>query len=223
MSGSTTLKAGSAAVDITPPVGIALTGYVLREGPSIGVHDRLYARAVVFDDGHCRAALVVCDLLALDRGFVASARQAIEAATGIPGAHVMIACTHTHSGPATIFLYGCGDVDHAWLDVLRQHLVNVVQAACASMRKARVATTARHLDMVARNRRDPEGPMNPCLWVWCVVDTRGQPIATLLSYWCHPTVLGHTNRLISADYPGAAIARVPVSYTHLTLPTIYSV
>ena len=44
------LKAGFSKVDITPPVGIYLSGYILREGPSQGVHDNLYARALVLDD-----------------------------------------------------------------------------------------------------------------------------------------------------------------------------
>ena len=32
----------------------------------------------------------------------------------------------------------------------------------------------------------------------------GKPLAVLMNYGCHPTVLGHENRCLSADYPGAA-------------------
>jgi hypothetical protein len=39
-----------------------------------------------------------------------------------------------------------------------------------------------------------------------VDDSGGRPIAVLMNYGCHPTVLDHRNLLISADFPGAARA-----------------
>ena len=45
-----TLRAGAARIEITPPVGIDLTGYLARQNPSVGVRDPLYVRALVLDD-----------------------------------------------------------------------------------------------------------------------------------------------------------------------------
>jgi len=45
------LSVGSASVVITPPVGTPMDGYFDRRDVSRGVHDDLYARALVFDDG----------------------------------------------------------------------------------------------------------------------------------------------------------------------------
>lgn len=202
------LRAGVAQVDITPPVGIPLSGYILREGNSEGVHDHLYARALVLDDGECQAAIIICDTLALDRRFVASARASIQEATGIPGQNVMIACTHTHSGPATIFLRGCGEVDGLWLTTLRQQLVEVSQAALSSLREARVGSGRGRVTKGVHNRRVPGGPIDPELGVLRVGNDRGRMMVTLLNYACHPTCLGHGNRLISADYPGYVVEAV---------------
>ena len=60
------LLAGAAAVNITPPVGSYLQGYT-RGQRSIGVHLELYAKAIVFDDGATRAAIVTTDLIGLDQ------------------------------------------------------------------------------------------------------------------------------------------------------------
>ena len=62
------LTAGVAAVDITPPVGTPLGGYGARHGrPSTGVHDRLYAKALVLDNRSERIAIVTCDLIGVSR------------------------------------------------------------------------------------------------------------------------------------------------------------
>ncbi len=78
------LHAGAAQVDITPEIGISLTGYIAREGKSIGVHDPLYATTLVLSDNHKLAAIISCDLVALDEPFVRSTREKIQSATGIP-------------------------------------------------------------------------------------------------------------------------------------------
>jgi hypothetical protein len=46
------LLAGSARVDITPPLTIPYLGYEPRHALFEGMHDPLYARAVALDDNH---------------------------------------------------------------------------------------------------------------------------------------------------------------------------
>ncbi|MFO0911195.1 MAG: hypothetical protein U0794_23130, partial [Isosphaeraceae bacterium] len=64
-----------------------------------GVHDDLFAKAIVIESGGQKAALVGLDLISTTRDVVSEARELIEKATGIPGAHVMISATHAHTGP----------------------------------------------------------------------------------------------------------------------------
>jgi hypothetical protein len=65
--------------------------------PSTNIHDELHARCLVLDDGQTKLALVVLDLLLLDRNLGASARKLIEEEVGIPAQNVLISAVHTHS------------------------------------------------------------------------------------------------------------------------------
>src|SRR5512140_3611793 len=59
---NTMLRAGFAKIDITPNLPVKLYGYSSRKAYSEGVHDQLYARAVVFDDGSNKVVFVSSDL-----------------------------------------------------------------------------------------------------------------------------------------------------------------
>ncbi len=201
-SGSPTFLAGVAQVEITPQPGIDLTGYIAREGPSIGVHDPLFAAALVFEDGRQSAALVSCDLVGLDGTTVASVRQKIQSATGIPAGNVMLACTHTHSGPATIFVQDCGQVDPAYLAVLEDRLVEAARRASSVVQPVQVGAGSSELHGWAYDRRRQGTTIDPQVGVIGLRDLAGKPLAVLVNYACHPVVLEPDNRLISADYPG---------------------
>src|SRR5688500_14518170 len=107
----TILRAGAARIEITPPVGIDLTGFLARQNPGEGVRDPLYVRALVVDDDDRQVALVSCDLLGFERKLVVELSDRIALATGIAAPATMIACTHTHGGPATIRLVDCGEIN----------------------------------------------------------------------------------------------------------------
>lgn len=94
------IQVGSAAVCITPPIGSELSGQ-FNKRLMTGIHDDLYVKAMVIDDGTNRVALVNCDVLSLKRSTVRTARALITEFTSIPGENVMISATHTHTGPAT--------------------------------------------------------------------------------------------------------------------------
>jgi neutral ceramidase len=196
------LRAGAAQIDITPLPGIPLTGFLFRLGPSTGIHDRLYARSLVLDTGAQRAVIISCDLLALDGSFVTAVRQDIRAATGIPESSIMISCSHTHSGPATVFLRDCGEVDPVYLQVLRKNLLKVTQEAISNLVKAQMGTGRGQVSEGVHNRRQPGEQVDPELGVVAFRGEQGQMLAILINYACHPVCLDHTNRLISADYPG---------------------
>src|SRR5262249_2770910 len=95
------LQAGAAAVRITPPEGTPLAGYYAPRGAR-DVLDHLHSKALVLEEGGTKAALVVCDLISLPPHTVREARRLIEQQTGIPGSHVMLSATHTHTGPALL-------------------------------------------------------------------------------------------------------------------------
>ncbi len=92
------LQAGVAVVDITPPTGYRMAGY-FNERLNTGTHDPLQAKALVFHQGDERAALVFCDLVGIARDVSDRARKLAAKKTGIPAANILIAATHSHTGP----------------------------------------------------------------------------------------------------------------------------
>jgi neutral ceramidase len=91
------IEAGCAVEDITPALGGRMSGY-FHERLSTGVHDPLQAKALVLK-GDSAIALVGCDLIGVPRETALKARQRAAAASGIAADRIMIAGTHTHTGP----------------------------------------------------------------------------------------------------------------------------
>jgi len=91
------MKVGFGIADITPPIGAEKPGGFTK-AHNRGLHDRLYVKAMVVDDGTKRAAMVSVDALSLKASIVRKARQKVRELCGIPESHIMCAATHTHCG-----------------------------------------------------------------------------------------------------------------------------
>jgi hypothetical protein len=189
-----TLTAGAAAIDFTPPPGLLQAGFAARSQPATGVHDPLTARALVIGD----TAIVVADVIGIHHEV--SAR--IRARSGLPSANVVIAATHTHGAPSSMPDRLGIVADQAFIEALEDACVAAIEQARANAVPARFEAGYGPDPDVARNRRHADGPLDrnvPVLRVTAIKDDR--PIAVMLSYACHPTVLGADNRLMTADYP----------------------
>ncbi len=131
-------KAGVAVANITPPVGVDMTGFGGRPSGAIGIHDDIFAKVLVLDDGNQQLVIVTSDLLSLDFDLVQRIRELIEANIGIPPENVMLNSSHTHSGPATITLRGLGERDEDYVDVLVKKIAGATQEAYHSPLKVRL-------------------------------------------------------------------------------------
>ena len=163
-SETTVFRAGAAKSNITPPLGVSLVGS-MRDRKATHVHDELHARSLVLDDGKTRIAIVVCDLLALDKAAVVRAKKLIQEHTGIPTDHVLIAATHTHTGPATVPVFQC-DPEQDYIDWLVVRIADTVRRAVSDLRPARVGWGVGREDRVVFNRRYfmKPGTMPPNPW-----------------------------------------------------------
>ncbi|MDP6038840.1 MAG: neutral/alkaline non-lysosomal ceramidase N-terminal domain-containing protein [Candidatus Latescibacteria bacterium] len=128
------VKAGFAKEDITPRVGVEMTGfgpYILRQ--STGVRDRLWAKAMVVSCDGERILLIACDLLGVSLDFTNRVRAKIEAHTGISKDAIMLACSHTHSGPAVSYYIGWGERDMFYVETLPVLLVQAAKQAIENL------------------------------------------------------------------------------------------
>ena len=219
MPKETKFKAGIAVANITPPVGVDMTGFGGRPSGAIGIHDDIFAKVLVLDDDNHQLVIVTSDLLSLDFDLVKRIRELIKTNVGIPSENVMLNSSHTHSGPATITLRGLGKRDEDYIDVLVKKIAGATQEAYNKRMDAKLGfgRTQVQIGVNRRQKRDdgnmalgvnPEGPVAPYVDVVRVDNAEGNPIAIFFSHAAHPVVLGGSNVLISADYPGYAMRLV---------------
>jgi hypothetical protein len=199
---ATTILAGAATVDITPPPGLLMCGYAARTEPAGGVHDPLTARALVIED----TALVVADVL----GFHEESCARIRARSGFADDRVVVIATHTHGAPMP---GRCGGpADPAFLAQLEDGCVEALRLAAAKRQPARLLAGNGANPGIAFNRRNENGPIDPTVPVLRVEGQGGDVLAVAFAHGCHPVVLGAGNRLYTADFPH--YARTAVEAAH---------
>lgn len=198
------MKVGCHAGIITPPIPTAMGGYGARKGQAAGVHDDLYVRSLVFEENGERFGLITCDLLNVDRPVLERVRELAAQTASIAPERIMIAASHTHSGPSTrILMFGEPPAEYrAWLPL---QLASSLTQAAADLEEAEVAGASDLVKGLGTNRTDPTLAHDPMARL-LTVRSGGRLKAVLLNYGCHPTVMGPGNLLISADWPGAAVA-----------------
>ncbi len=210
------LNAGTGRTDITPPVGIAHGGW------GAAVHERaesvdmpFYCTALFVSDGVTELVMVDFDIGLLPPQLDESIRDAIVQQTGIPGDNVRLSASHTHAGTT---LFGGWVTQGA--ELIEPYLQGLpgkaAEAAAEARRKAQPARVGSGvgecLINVNRRPKTPDGTLftgrnrdgfvDHEVVVVAVDDLEGDPVATVVNFACHATVLGPANRLLSPDYPG---------------------
>ena len=215
------LRVGAAKTDVTPPPGVRMYGYGARgQNVSTGVHDHLFAKALVLTDGERIAAWVTMDLGYADSPLTNDVRAGIRSALGFDD--VFLTASHTHSGPN--FVSDFPSTTTPWIAVLRRELVGVVVDAYNALQPTRLGVGWGRVNLGHNRRRvladgtvemfwenregRPTNPVDTSVAVVAFNTLAGTPIATLVNLAIHPVVLGPENLYYSADYPGAMMKLV---------------
>jgi hypothetical protein len=183
---------------------LLLAGFAARTQPATGVHDRLTARAVVVND----TALVVLDVIGLHEDMAVRIRQRC----ALPQDNVIVAATHTHGAPVSMRGRLGRDADASFLQQMEDGAIAAIDQALASARPAVLVAGMGGDPDVARNRRHADGPLDRSLPVLRIRDLEGGQIAVVVSYACHPVVLGADNREMTADYPHFVRTELEAAY-----------
>lgn len=219
------MKAGFFEVDITPRVGVGLSGF----GPflnrySIGVRDLLKARAAAFEQDGKKAVIVSCDLIGVTPDIVREVKQLVEKQTGLPAENTMVHCTHTHSGPNTGGYIGWGNPDEPYIALLPGKIAKACAGALERLQETEMLHALVPCEGVALNReydkdappledvlRDDWRPAKPELTdtkchVLKFTDAANGKMNGFMAYFgCHPVVCCAQTRYIHGDYCGVAM------------------
>jgi len=201
---SSPIRVGAAKVDVTPSENE-------RPKNNLGVLDRLYARAIVLDNGVTSAALISVDAGAIPDALWQTVSGQIDKELGIPPARVLLTATHTHSGG------GPRGANYS------QKIVDAVRLAKQKLTPARIGygTGVSYIN-VNRQIVDPktgrwweganyDGPSDKTVAVIKFEGLDGSPIAVYYNYAVHAVLAGQLDQ-ISADIPGAASRYVEDSF-----------
>lgn len=201
-------RSSSAKIKITPSYPVPLGGYALRDGLSVGVHDDLWAKVFLLENEKNCVALISLDVLGVDQDFTRKIRCQAKAQYNIAPENIMVAATHTHSGPEWMpknLFKGMayhGAVNEEYRKWVIKQVMAALGRAVSNLTEAEVGWGFTHA-FIGGNRRQRNGFHDARLGVLVAKNRNGEK-NLLINYSCHPTVLDYTNYLISADFPGAA-------------------
>jgi neutral ceramidase len=209
--------AGVARCDITPPVGIAHGNWSAQTHERAeGIDLPLCCTVLAASDGNEEIIIVEWDLLHPPHGeWLTEIRNLITGLTGVPGSHIRISSSHTHAGPSVKqpWFDGGAEMIDSYVGSLGHKVAGTCLAAHRVLQPARVAGGKGYCPVNA-NRRTPWKPNYPLMapnlngfsdhevGVMRIDSQHGQPLATVVNFAAHPTILAWANRLISPDYPG---------------------
>jgi neutral ceramidase len=131
-------QAGAAQVDITPVIG-SFVGVDFLTHYARFIHDPLYSKAIVFDNGETVTAIIVVDICIMPTDLMDEMKVLIESETGIKRENILISSTHTHAAPAVIGLLSCSP-DLAYMRILPGMIVQSVKKALANLKPAKICS-----------------------------------------------------------------------------------
>jgi hypothetical protein len=201
---------------INPPPNIAHGGWgAQKHEQAEGIDMDLWATALALSDGTTRVVILDIDLQILTNERADQVRAAVSRATGLPVSQIRACVTHTHSGPVPYksWIEKGYEMVGPWFDDLARWAGEAASDALANLQPV-VLRIGRGVCQINSNRRcatpsgdrflgvNPDGPCDHEVLVFKLDTPARQPVATVVNFACHGTIMGPANRLITPDFPG---------------------
>jgi neutral ceramidase len=234
------LSAGISKLNITPQIPVPIIPFSAREGKTFtGVHDDLFVRCIVFNNGDNKAVLITADIISFPEDIWKEVTTKIQNETGILRENIMLCATHTHSGPQVRKQKITSDNENMlavntnlYSDNLIEKIVQVVKEAEKNISPVKIGfgkgeclmnINRRVMDLEGKIKfgNNPYGPVDHDVAVMRIDNLQDKPVAIFFNWPCHGSILGGTNFLISGDWPGvtADYAERNIANGIIALPT----
>lgn len=211
-----TLMAGVGRTDISPVPETQGGWGAQTHQRGTGVDLPLLVTALVVSDGSESVAIADVDAISLSAELEAKAVAQAAEMSGIPPDRIRISHTHTHSGPNIFRLPMITEgleLAMQYIAELPHQIAEAIREAAHGLRPARVSAGVGSCAINGSRRfRTPDGrvvvgfnshePVDHAVRVLRLDDLNGAPVATVVHYACHPTIVGWENQLHTPDYPG---------------------
>jgi hypothetical protein len=217
---ASSLRAGTAKIDITPEKPVKMAGYASRTELSQGVHDPLSARVVAFENNGKRLVLVSTDLIGFYDGTADYMTKAILEECKLEPSELFLSAIHTHSAPSPTINKEKGHPNNLeYTQGLKGKLIKAIRDALNDVGPVSVGSGVGYCPIGANRRelnisasgqssirlgRNPYGPTDKEVLVVKLAKPDGNAIAALFDYATHATCLGPRNYAISGDVLGLA-------------------
>ncbi len=212
------LWAGVGRTDLTPPPGTPQGGWGAQTHQrGLGSDLPFYATALVLSDDNETAVLVEADAIGFDDEWTRKIVAAVVELTRIPRDRIRFSCSHTHSGPNTFRLGTISeglDMALIYLNSLPQRIAGAVWQAQKNLQRVRFAVGSGTCDINVNRRcctpegtrvsgRNWQGNVDRTVRVVRFDGLNEVPLAVIVHYACHPTIMAWENQWFTPDFPGA--------------------
>ncbi|MBZ4415175.1 neutral/alkaline non-lysosomal ceramidase N-terminal domain-containing protein [Myxococcus sp. RHSTA-1-4] len=197
------LRAGAAKVALAPPFPVVVAGYSPPRPEALQADPPLHARAVVLEAGGTRVGIVSLELLSVTSELVALVREQA-AAAGLKD--VLVMATHTHSSVGgydsrlVAQLVGIGRYRQESVDAIANAAVGALTQAAASLTDVTLEVGEAREPSLVYSRSGGTAPDG--LLTRAVLRGQAGPVAELLVFAAHPTMVPRKRAYVDPDYPG---------------------
>jgi hypothetical protein len=181
------------------------------------VRDHTAATALLLEADGGSAALVAVDLMYADAEFTRTVRQIASAHTGLRPEGICVGCSHSHNTPTAAVIRGAGEVDPEYKRWAARQAATAVIVAWRQRQPARLRVGKAEVLGWSSNRTRDGGPVDTRLGMWRVDDQQGRPLAAVVNFQAHPTVMMSLGAAdLSRDWPGQVTDIMEASLPGLT-------
>ena len=183
------------------PVWIA--GFQNRRAAN-GIHDSLWARTMVIDNGQVRVALVSIDAIGLFHDEVVNVRKRLSEELNID--YCMVASTHVHEAPDIMGIWGesmfKSGVDENYLESVVDGIVTSVEKAVSSLEPVSLhfSKNESEAQFLVNDTREPI-VHDPGMYIIEAKRNDGTTKGVMVSWANHPETVWSKNLLITSDFP----------------------